>query len=666
MRPIKLLLLILSLSALFGCETAGTETAAPTGGPAATAEPTVEVVPTEDIGPLPEGMIRVEVPASALETAAALLAAERRPRDYYRLAVELAGIQAAPPEGGDAPEWELDDRKNFFIRADLSGGNDFKTVPARLRYLTENAAWWSSVTARVDDAELAAAAENFEALVMPTNRLLFGKEWSPGIDNDRRIHFLLVEETAWGGFFGYFSRVNEYPTSLEPFSNMHEMLTINVTNYSPASETFPGKLAHEYQHLIQWNHDENEDLWLNESLSELAYFLSGSPVLGTPFGPTNIEIFAENPQIQLTSRPERRFGDEDLATFMHYGAEKNFSVYLLERFGPEFIQNLAQNEAPGVISIQQEFDKLPEPMRFQDVYADWIVANLLIQPNLLNGQFGYREYLPVRPLREIVTTFEGSVIADELAPYGARYYELVANGPVQASFTGTTLARLTPLDPPSGRYVWYSGRGDNSEFSLTRSFDLSGVSSATLDYKIWYELEDFFDYAYVQVSTDGGATWTILETAHGTSENPMEQAFGLGYTGVELEWLEESIDLSAYAGQEILLRFQVLTDFSTNREGIQLDDIAIPEIGFFDGAEDDSGGWEAVGFIRSTNFVPVEWIVWLIELTSPTRVTRIVLSPEQAAEFEIKVFSPVAAVIVSPTAPITTQELPYELIFQQP
>jgi hypothetical protein len=40
-----------------------------------------------------------------------------------------------------------------------------------------------------------------------------------------------------------------------------------------------------------------------------------------------------------------------------------------------------------------------------------------------------------------------------------------------------------------------------------------------------------------------------------------------------------------------------------------LDEIAIPELDFFDGAEIDSGGWEARGFIRNSNFIPVEWIV---------------------------------------------------------
>jgi len=110
-----------------------------------------------------------------------------------------------------------------------------------------------------------------------------------------------------------------------------------------------------------------------------------------------------------------------------------------------------------------------------------------------------------------------------------------------------------------------------------------------------------------------------------------------------------------------------MTDLSRNRDGMQLDDIEIPEIGYFDGAEDDSGGWEARGFVRSSNLVPVEWIVWLLKLGVPTQVERIEMSPTQEAEFSIAGFGrefPFAAVVVAPTAPVTTMEVDYELVFE--
>jgi len=660
-----ILLILLILGGCASPENTPTEPAASTE-PAPTLEPTEP--PDSAVEPVPTGLIRLPVPESAVETAAALMGAEYPHQDYYRLAVQLQGFSAdelvaATP---NLPEPQVGERANFFVNATLSG--EFRTFPARLRHISDNAYWWSSVDALIDDADIVTGAENFEETVFPTNRLIFGREWSPGIDNDHHIHFLLIQEESWGGFFGYFARANEFPTILEPTSNEREMLVINVSAFPLTSDTFPGKLAHEYQHLIQWNQDPNEDLWLNEALSELAYFLIGAPTISSATALTNAQLFAQNPNNQLTARPERRYGEEDLSTFAHYGAERAFMVYLFEQFGPEFIQKLAANPLPGVISIQDELNAVPGAPLFSDVYASWLLANLLNQPNLAaNGQFGYREFTPILPNREIITTFTGEPIAAQLPPYGARYYEIQSGQPVKISFKGSTHARLTPVDPASGEYAWYSNRGDSSDFSLTRSFDLTGLTSATLQYKVWYEFEEYYDFGYVEISTDGGEHWQILPTRHGTDHDPFDRSYGVGYTGTTLEWLDESIDLTPYAGQVVDIRFEVISDFSTNRDGLQLDDIQIPELGYFDGGEDALGGWTALGFVRSTNFVPVRWVVWLVELASPDRVTWIEVGSLQEAEILIEGFGTgIAAIVISPTAPVTTNDLDYELIFEYP
>jgi hypothetical protein len=639
-----------------------TEAPEPTTLPSPSPQPTSE--------PIPDGLIRIPVPASAGEIAAALFAAEHPAVDYFRIATELRGatLDELTPETPDAPNWQVNERTNFFMKV-MPGANEYKSLPARLRHLSENVAWWTGVNADVSDDDISTAAQSFEEQMLQINRLIFGKEWSPGIDNDPRIHILLVNEPQWGGYFGYFGPVNEYPTAIYPYSNQQEMILVNLASTRLVSDSFNGKLGHEYQHLIQWSKDPNQDYWLNEAFSELSYFLSGAPLPSSALGPTNAELFALGPDMQLTSWPERRYGDEDMADFAQYGAGQLFAIYLLEQFGPQFIKDLVNNPDPGVISIQQELNKLPDKPRFEEVFASWLLANLLNQPNLLEGQYGYQNIRPVLPEREMLRSFDGEVIADQLPPYGARYYEIRSDEDLQATFTGSTLARLTPIDPASGEYAWYSNRGDESEFSLTGTFDLTEVDTATLNYKVWYELDQYYDYAYVEVSQDGGETWTVLETAHGTDENPYDLAYGIGYTGTVLEWLPESLDLSDYAGQVIQLRFAVINDFTRNRDGLQLDDIEIPEIGYFDGAEDDSGGWERRGFVRSTNFVPAEWIVWLLKLGVPTQIERIDVGQNQSAEFEIAGFGeefPFAAVVIAPTAPVTTMELDYELIFEHP
>jgi hypothetical protein len=363
-------------------------------------------------------------------------------------------------------------------------------------------------------------------------------------------------------------------------------------------------------------------------------------------------------------------GDFDHSGLAQYSAGKHFFAYLFEQFGAQFIKDIIQNPQPGEKSIQEELDHLPDKPQFNEIYANWLIANLIDRPEIDQGQFGYQEYsINYYPYMERIQSFNDDPIQNKLPPYGAHYYLIETDEPISVSFAGAGFAPLTAADPPNGNYVWYSNRGDESDFNLTRWFDLTEVESATLNYKIWYELDKYYDYAYLEVSTDGGQTWDILTTAHGTESNPHDQALGFGYTGTTTAWLSESIELDPFAGQEILIRFQLITDLTTNRDGLQLDDIAIPEISFFDGAEDDSGDWHSQGFIRSSNLVPVEWIVWLVKASNPMQVERISLSPEQMADFEIeglgKQFN-AAAVVVSPTAPTTTMELDYELVFQHP
>ena len=48
---------------------------------------------------------------------------------------------------------------------------------------------------------------------------------------------------------------------------------------------------------------------------------------------------------------------------------------------------------------------------------------------------------------------------------------------------------------------------------------------------MWYDLETDYDYAYVEVSADGGKTWDILANEHTTITNPSGNSYGPGFTG---------------------------------------------------------------------------------------------------------------------------------------
>lgn len=620
----------------------------------------IQVTSTATTAPLPTGLIRIPVPDEARQTANDLMTAAHLQNDYYRLAEELQGIDPMSLTPQVVGDYKINDRRNFYIIENiLAPIVRYKSIPSRLRFISENAVWWASINVTLDDRDIEGLATRFEEEVLPIDHQLFGKEWSPGIDGDRRIHILLVQEEAWLGTFGYFSDINEYPSAIFPYSNEREMLVLNAASSSVDSDKFATSLAHEFQHLIHWNQDPNEDLWFNEAMGELV--TQASPPI---WGESNEIHYSQNTNIQLTSRPERSMGDEDKSAYAHYAAERYFAIYLSEQFGPQFIRSLVHNPDPGVIAIQEELNKLDSSPEFEDVFANWLIANFLDMPDLMDGQFGYQIIDPLDPVPEVIDVVTSKTIDDRLPPYGAHYYQINSKEPVKLTFNGSTMARLTPVDPYAGNYVWYSNRGDATTFTLVRSFDLSAVNSATLNYKVWYELDNLYDYAYLEISTDG-ENWTILDTAYGTDEDPHDRAYGIGYTGSSVDWLDESIDLSPYTGQTVQIRFEVVSDFTINRDGFQLDNIEIPEINYFDGAEDDQGGWQAEGFIRSSNLVPVDWIVWLV--TPGPNIERIEVTSDQSANYEISGYGTdydFALLVVAPTAPTTTLEINYEFILE--
>jgi hypothetical protein len=224
---------------------------------------------------------------------------------------------------------------------------------------------------------------------------------------------------------------------------------------------------------------------------------------------------------------------------------------------------------------------------------------------------------------------------------------------------------VVPAQAHSGQTMWWANRADESDTRLTRTFDLSGVSSATLNYWTWYFIEEGWDYGYVMVSTDGGATWTPLETTHTTTLNPHGNAYGPGYSGQSGNWVQESIDLTPYAGQSIQVRFEYITDDAVTQPGFILDDISVPEIGYSEDFESGAGGWTSEGWLLTDNTLPQDFLVLLVQPGSPNApVTRLV-GPGAAlqGEWDITVGGDYgdAVIVVAGLAPVTTEPADYRI-----
>jgi hypothetical protein len=191
--------------------------------------------------------------------------------------------------------------------------------------------------------------------------------------------------------------------------------------------------------------------------------------------------------------------------------------------------------------------------------------------------------------------------------------------------------------------------------SLVQSFDFSNVSGPiSLNYWTWYDLEEDYDYLYLTASVDG-ENWQILTTPSGTPLNPTGNSYGWGYNGRSgggstAQWIEESVDLSQFAGQIVQIRFDYVTDAAVNGEGLLLDDISIPEIGYFSDFEADAGGWEMAGWVRIENILPQNFRLALIKMGDQTSVEYIAVNADISADIPFEINGDVDEVILVVTA----------------
>ena len=599
------------------------------------------------------------------ETEELLEATDVPMRDLHELAIRLRGLppgipRTVNPEG--SPNYPTGTRRLF--RASNVDTDEQFDVYAILEYKTKHVYMWVEEGARFDRDDLIAAADLFEEHTYPTDRAFFGSEWTPGVDNDPHVSILHARGLG-GSIAGYYSSADEFVSAVRDDSNELEMFYINIENVTVNNDFYNGVLAHEFQHMIHWYNDRNEETWLNEGFSELAMYLNDFDTGGSDW------TFAMEPDTQLNSWPEGPG-----AAGANYGAGYLFTSYFLDRLGPEATQALVAHPENSFASVEAVLEELGTGLTYEDFFADWIVANLLDDPYIADGRYGYGEIDP--PSFNIETTYyDGDYPVSKSSTvhqHGTDYVELLGEQPLTFRFTGSTQIGLMNTAAYSGRYVWWSNRGDDSDMYLTRAFDLSGVNDATLEFWTWYDLEEDWDYAYVEISADGGETWEILTTPSGTPTNPNGNSFGWAYTGRSgneetPEWIQERVDISPYTGQEVLIRFEYITDDAVNRPGFVLDDVAIPEIGYFSDFEKDedgpalslSDGWESAGFICHTNVLSQRWLVQLILFGPETRVQRLELNEDQTGEWAIPLDSRTdrAVVTISGLAPVTTEIASY-------
>ncbi len=565
-------------------------------------------------------------------------------RDLAELAVRLRGVEVADPPSERVPAMSEGEQQNFWI-TNLDDGTA-RPITATLQVVSENAYWFVDDTLTVERSDLAKAARIYEEQVRPAIVSTFGDIASPGLDGDPR---LVIIHTALDGAAGYFGSKDSFSTEVHPHSNEREIIYLDFRAVEHGIDTHLAIVAHELQHAVHFDKDVGEESWVNEGLSEVATELAGYKVQSP-------RAYMRRPHTQLNYWP-----DSPRSTIPHYGASALFFAYVAQRVGGTAnLTELVTEPLDGIAGVESFLNDYG--LSWLQVFSDWVVANYL---DADDDRYGYADRnVGVGPVRTLIANEEHH---DRLPQYSARYYRLdndSTSGII--SFKGNTEISQVDTDCEQDLTCWWGGRGDGIDTKLTREFDLTGLDRATLEFQVWHEIEEGWDYGYAEVSDDAGETWHILEGAHTTTHNPSGNAYGPGYTGSSRDWKQESIDLTQFTGGPVLVRFEYVTDDAVYLDGLLIDGITIPELDLGDADSD----WHAEGFSKVGPKLAQEFIVQVvrIEPDGEHSVFQMHLDDQNSGQVDLRGLSDDVeiAVIVSPITPGTRHESGYVLEFKEP
>lgn len=368
--------------------------------------------------------------------------------------------------------------------------------------------------------------------------------------------------------------------------------------------TFDSTIAHELQHLIHDDMDPNEDSWVNEGLSEYAEFLIGYRT-DENHGRTQWQTSPENSLVLWGDQNSDQGGGEILAD---YQLAYLFTMYTAGRLGgaTAITQTATLNLEPGqgILGYNHWIQSINPALNFKDIFSDFKIDMLYggysrdAQPNgKWHSNFMGSYVSPIETAGGPATEdFYLGLLRDNLGsqgystpgapPYGSDYLQIFYSPAITAGQTvlfdgdesaiGTAWTEVDIADATedagnttaAAGDVWYSGHTDlEDNFAVFGPYAITAGN--TLAFDQFYNIEEEWDYGFVQVTTDttGLAGWTSLElpgviTTTDSNAHPIIKANVPGFSGNLEAWEHQSYDLSAYAGQNVLVAFRYATDWA--------------------------------------------------------------------------------------------------------
>ena len=563
-------------------------------------------------------------------------------------------VEHVPPE--QPPRYEIDQRESLRLAFGEERERQYKEV--ELRALTDDVLVWVHIDVDYPHWRAQALARNISAKVLGPIQRLFKSAEPPGVDGDPRLHVVIINDPD-GNVLGAFPRSSTRPKHLWPKSNEREMVVIDASfddEFTFFDDIILETVAHEYFHLLLHHMDPGEETWLNEAIASYAGYRVAEPLFRIHRAHGIADAFLEAPGVGLTQWEAAR----DKAP--KYGAGVLFMVYLVQRFGEGIMARLLAEPSDGWRAVDKTLREM-HGAAADEVFADWVLANYFLDAD---RGYGYRE------MEDELTAPEPTAVSNRfpssrrgrLSPYGTDYLavDVGGAGKLSLSLREAPEAQLIDVAPAEGEQFYFGLATDGGNPRLTRAFDLSAVEEAQLRFKIWYDLDNSQEYAYVNISDDGGLNWQTLPGNYTERSGIYSLYYDEGYTASSGTWLNERIDLSDYAPGQVLIRFEIVSHIGTAYGGVAIDDLSIDAIGFQDGFETADAAWIEAGWIRSDNRLPNNiWLQAAQETRGRLQVSRSLISG--SGDLEVDILPGVSQVLVaiSPVVAQTNQASPYRL-----
>ncbi|MFC1855470.1 S8 family serine peptidase, partial [Thermodesulfobacteriota bacterium] len=200
-------------------------------------------------------------------------------------------------------------------------------------------------------------------------------------------------------------------------------------------------------------------------------------------------------------------------------------------------------------------------------YRYWDAYSYDVPATLYTNQFKFR----IRLVTDSSVTYDGVYIDDigigiKTTVEPTAFFDDVEGGAeiwtADSPWSKTTSKAISGLhswtDSPSGNYA----NSVNTSLVTSQLIDLSGTVSELykLSFSGWIDLEDYYDYLYIEASADGGTTWVQL-----------------GYLNGHYQfWDSYSYDVPAsFYTNQFKFRFRLATNSSVTYDGVYIDDIGL-------------------------------------------------------------------------------------------